>query len=172
MILIAVSGKMGSGKDTFAEMIANKSNLPTYKFSFADNLKKIVEILSGYKMKRIVNSPYVNDVFTFTQEQKNHMITSFGKTIGEMLQELGTNCMRKHFDQNVWINSLHENLKPLKNEKIIAIVPDTRFKNEAHFIHEFGGVVIRMNGDPVKIRENSKRDLFHISETDLDDYAN
>ena len=42
--------------------------------------------------------------------------------------------------------------------------------NEADAVSRYGGTLVRLVGDPGKVRANSTRDLNHISETALDNY--
>lgn len=66
---------------------------------------------------------------------------------------------------DMWINCVTETQENL-------IVGDVRFKLEAKALVDKGGYLLRINGDPVGIRERNEdgRDLNHISETDLDDW--
>jgi hypothetical protein len=66
----------------------------------------------------------------------------------------------------IWIISALRNLP----DDAVTIVTDVRYPNEVDYIKQAGGAVIRLEGDPAKIRENSKRDLNHSSEIALDDY--
>jgi len=153
--IIGVSGKIGSGKTTFCSFVQeyllslkNKCELK----GFADKLKDVAFILTGKRVK--------------TQEDKNIFIPEFQMTLGQILQKLGTETMRDHFDQDVWIKALLSNI----DENEFTIIHDVRFENEAKAIKEKKGLLIRLEGDPVAVRKNSTRDLTHSSETSLDDY--
>lgn len=155
-MIIGISGKLGSGKSTLANMIINK--FPNYEEkSFAFKLKEIVKILTSCNLSD-----------TFTQEGKNKYIEEFDLTIGQMLQKLGTNVLRDHFDNNIWIKAL---LIELKNNDGNYIISDCRFKNEAKAIKDAGGILIRINRNNNPIALTSNRDLNHPSEIDLDDYT-
>lgn len=153
-IIIGISGKLGSGKDTVAHFIKEHDSSFQSK-AFAYKLKKIVSLLAGCDFET-----------TLTQEGKNTFIEGFNKTIGEMLQGVGTNALRDNFDKNVWINGLFTDLKPGGN----YIITDVRFKNEAEALKNKGAFLVRVNRPVNPIAENSGRDLTHPSETDLDDY--
>jgi len=153
-IIIGISGKIGSGKDTVAHFI--KQHDPSFQSkAFAFKLKKIVALLAGCDFD-----------LTLSQEGKNVYIEQFDKTIGEMLQGIGTNALRDNFDKNVWINGLFTDLKTGSN----YIITDVRFKNEADALRKKGAFLVRVNRPNNPIAENSNRDLTHPSETDLDDY--
>lgn len=171
--IIGISGKIGSGKDTFAEKFALMSKTPCQRHAFADKVREMVELLTGYKMGKIYtqNDPFYNEVYSYSQSIKNVYVPLWDKTIGECLQMLGTDALRKGFDENTWIKSLFSTVgfETIKMGHHL-LIPDVRFPNEADEILERGGIVIRLFGDPMDIRKNSKRNLNHLSETALDNY--
>jgi dephospho-CoA kinase len=161
---IGISGKIGSGKDTSAlelrtiinNHFKNEVIKPdVYIRYFADPLKEITSILSGVEINKL-----------YTQEGKNIYVESFEMTTGEMLQKIGTDVMRNHFDNDIWIKALLNNYYTYPKNTIF-ILPDVRFENEYNLVNE-NGIMIRINGDPALVRANSNRDLNHISETALD----
>ena len=163
------------GKDTFAELLAEQLEGKVERHALADKLRLITEIVSGIKMSTThkINKPFCNEIRNYTQDQKNIVIKQLNKTIGETLQLVGTDLFRDNYDTDIWVKSFFskELYEKLNNGKII-VVPDVRFVNEADYIIQEGGYLIRLEGDPIGVRENSLRDLNHISETDLDDYTN
>jgi len=163
------------GKDTFAELLAEQLNGKVERYALADKLRLITEIISGIRMTTTheVNKPFCNEIRNYTQDQKNIVIKQFNKTIGETLQLVGTDLFRDNYDTDIWVKSFfNEELDGKLNDGKIIVVPDVRFVNEANYILQEGGYLIRLEGDPMSVRENSLRDLNHISETDLDDYTN
>lgn len=153
-MIIGISGKIGSGKDTFADFI--KKFCPELEGkSFAYKLKKIGAYLTG-----------TDEVLWFTQNGKNIELPGWDMTIGEFQQKLGTDAARDGLHPRTWELSLFADYKPEDN----WIITDVRFPNEADAIKNKNGILIRLNGDPAKVRANSKRNLFHPSETSLDKY--
>ncbi len=115
---------------------------------------------------------FCNEIYNYTQDQKNINIPQFNKTIGETLQLIGTDLFRDNYDIDIWVKSFfNSSLNEKLNDGKIIVIPDVRFKNEADYILDNGGYLIRLEGDPMKIRENSLRDLTHKSEIDLDNYS-
>jgi hypothetical protein len=170
-MIISISGKFRSGKDTVAKMISKKlieNGYYTKRRAFADNLKKVVEILTGEKMSA-VSVDFSETVYDFTEDQKNMFLDRWGMTLGTMLQRLGTEVMRDNFDKNVWIKSLWNNIKDMKELEAV-LVTDTRFKNEMEFLKGVGCITIKVEGDPTKVHDITKRDESHESETSLDSY--
>ena len=173
-MIIGVSGKIGSGKDTFAELLAEQLVGKVERHALADKLRLITEIVSGVKMTTTheINKPFCNEIRNYTQDQKNIVIKQFNKTIGETLQLVGTDLFRDNYDTDIWVKSFfNEELDEKLNNGKIIVVPDVRFINEADYIIQEGGYLIRLEGDPMGVRENSLRDLNHISETNLDGYT-
>lgn len=156
MKIIAISGKIGSGKTTLANLLAQKVfELTSYKakvINFADKLKEINYIVTGY--------------YGYSQEEKNIFLPEYGFTVGESLQKIGTDALRNNYHQNIWVNSTLTNL----DENTVYIIADCRFPNEADEVKRRGGLVLRIEGDPADVRKNSKRDMSHPSETSLDSY--
>lgn len=154
-MLVGISGKIGSGKDTLADIFCELDpNLQ--KKAFAAKLKNITQILTGRSWADVA-----------TQEGKNIYLFHWGMTIGEFLQKLGTEAIRERIHPNAWVLALFADYKQGTSKWVIT---DVRFKNEAQAIKDKGGILIRLEGDPAKIRENSKRDPTHPSEVDLDDW--
>lgn len=108
-------------------------------------------------------------------------------TYRDMLQKVGTECMRDLIHENVWINALfadykdkfvvttHESLTVSAMDKFPKwIITDCRFPNEAAAIKKYHGIIIRVNrtmtfaGTPEEWK-NSKHN--HPSETALDKYT-
>ena len=172
--IIGLSGKIGSGKTTFAEEFAKLSKIPVECHAFADKLKELTQMLTGHKLT-ITNQPgkpFYNTVYNYTQEDKNVYLPTWDKTVGKCLQILGTEALRKGFDSDVWVKALFESTaKEVLSNGHILVIADVRFPNEADYILKEGGILIRLIGDPMKIRENSTRDLTHESEVALDNYT-
>lgn len=131
-------------------------------------------MLTGYKMKmtHAAREPFYNAVYNYSQDDKNVFLPFWNKTIGECLQKIGTETFRSSFDVDTWIKALFDTTgKNCLQNGHILIITDVRFPNEADAVLERGGILIRLEGDPLGIRKNSKRDLNHASETSLDDYT-
>jgi len=159
-MIIGISGKRGSGKSTLCKLLIEKlaaKGIIAEKKSFAGKLKEITAIISGLDLELM-----------YTQEGKNIMVPSFGLTVGQMQQKIGTEVMRDNFDKDVWVKAL---LNSYTYKKDVWIIEDVRFENEAEAIRKMPqNVIFRLNGDPAGINKNSTRDLSHPSETSLDDY--
>lgn len=155
-LVIGLSGKIGSGKTTLADLLIALMG-DAVCCNFADALKREVAAMYGIDVQRC-----------YAQEEKNRPISeSESLTIGEALQHVG--ALRRATAPSYWTDRLGEYVDALTNK--IVIVGDVRHVNEADFIRARGGLLVRLEGDPGGVRAVSKRNLHHASETDLDHYA-
>jgi hypothetical protein len=167
-LFIGISGKLGSGKDTAAEYIRLRFDhgRKVVICRFADRLKQMTAVLTSTPVD-----------IQYTREGKQVVPPGFADSLGTLQQKLGM-AMREYIHRDVWV---HATLSPYlsgpdpSGAAVAVIVPDVRFQNEAQFIKEHGGILLRIEGDPTGVRRSDSanadaRDLNHISETDLDAY--
>jgi hypothetical protein len=178
-MIIGISGKIKSGKSTAVDFIKKFDNRFIEK-QFAYKLKAIAALLTGDDINKYQ-----------TQEGKAEHLPLWNMTRREILQKLGTDALRNNFHQQVHVKGLIADINPATDH---VIVSDVRFRNEADFIKELGGVIIRINRPmaysyPNEWAEYTKTntwpffleylefnnvDLFntlsHPSETGMDDY--
>lgn len=144
MIIIGLSGKKRSGKNTVAKLIATATSLRVKEFAFADPLKQ--EVCRACNISRSV-----------MEENKDNFRL--------LLQGWGTDFRRKMCGDDYWIKSTERSLhKMVMNEEAdIFVCTDLRFTNEADFLRKCGAVIVRVN-------RISPTDDEHSSEVDLDGY--
>ena len=163
-MIIGISGKAGSGKDTAAKMLevlyanpdisyedfANKKykNFADIQIvHFADSLKETAQVLFR-----------IGEWETNTQEGKKTTINWIGKTVRELLQGIGQG-LRDVIDPNLWVKILFANTKGWSN----YIIADVRYPNEVNAIKERNGILLRIDRKGAGAGN-------HSSETALDDY--
>lgn len=172
-MIIGISGKAQSGKDTVCKMIAytvwyyNYSQrlepfgishyeshmysiwgVDYWHVSFANKLKQCLSV--------ILNTNTV-DVFE-SNEFKKSEIDWLGITVRELLQKFGT-AIRNEVCDDFWVKACLKDYEEGDN----WLISDVRFKSEAKGITDKGGIILRVN------REGAGAGN-HISEVDLDDY--
>lgn len=159
MKLIGLAGLARTGKDTVGNFLVSHRNLKAY--AFADPLKQACSATFGVP----VNEFYDDNL-------KDEMHSFWGITRREMMQKLGTECVRHVFGYDTWIRRaklgwdlLNENpvnrTSGLYNtdEKYIEmgevydgmVITDCRFDNEAEFVKNEGGVIIEITRDIDKV---------------------
>jgi len=176
-MLIGISGKIGSGKDTVGniiEMLA-ATNDPTVNWEikkYAGKLKEIACILTGCTLEQLENQEF----------KKLQIGSDWGMTYRELLQKLGTEAMRNGLHENVWVNALYADYKAkwvptgdsvaeedvsLEKEYPNWIITDMRFPNEFDAVKVRDGITIRVNRDD----QTKAVDVnAHSSENALDDH--
>ena len=163
-MIIGISGKAGSGKDTAAKMLevlyanpdisyedfANKryKNFADIQIvHFADSLKETAQVLFR-----------IGEWETNTQEGKKTTINWIGKTVRELLQGIGQG-LRDAIDPNLWVKILFANTEGWSN----YIIADVRYPNEIKAIKERNGILLRIDRKDAGAGN-------HSSETALDNY--
>ena len=159
-MIISITGKIGSGKDTIADIIMQYTPYHDWEIKkFAGKLKVIAEILSGV--------PKIN--FEDQEFKKQDMGPEWGMTYRDLLQKLGTEAMRNGLHENVWVNALfsdyHFNIE--EDEQMPNwLITDCRFPNELESVKTHKGITIKV------IRDSGNTiGTTHASETALDDYT-
>jgi hypothetical protein len=157
-MIISISGKIGSGKDTIAEII--KQEMPAAGWEvkkFAGKLKEIATLLTSIPVTQFEDQSFKQ---TLLPEQWNDA-NGNAMTVRDLLQRLGTEAMRSGLHENVWVNALMSDLEPNSN----WIITDTRFPNEIDACVHHGAITILVQ------RDLSTTPLCaHASETALDQY--
>lgn len=148
-MIVGIGGYKGVGKTTLAKFIT------PHVYSFADPVKAGVQSVFG------IGPEYFSD-----REKKETVIPEYGKSPRQLAQWLGTDIMRKQFDEDFWakrtMKRIEHDLKIYSNR--IITIDDLRFPNEMKGILDLGGVVLRVDR-PGYFGDN------HESEHALDSFA-
>jgi hypothetical protein len=70
--------------------------------------------------------------------------------VRELLQVIGTDLLRNQIDRDFHIKRWEEIALPLIKNKVLVLVEDVRFANEAKAIHNLGGLVIMLRRDGIE----------------------
>ena len=160
MNVILISGLKRSGKDFVAEKLQEKM-YSSKVFAFAEPLKDIIAITMGLKMGDL--EKYKNDgehIFTHTEmlNADPEPFTNFRS----ILQRFGTEAMKKHFGDDVWVNLLIDKLYNLNLTTVI--VSDWRFMSEYNALADVADVWT------VRVHDDNLTPDDHASETELMDF--
>lgn len=192
-MLIGLSGKKTSGKDTICTIIEAidvyhntifKPDVSLIDFVHQCLFEKRLDSLAAFRdivtswdresfAKKLRRCLYtiVNDdrIFALDDKTKNELSTikdAEGNyyTIRQLLQKFGTEVGR-NISPNIWVDALMNDYKKAKLDGYEKdwIVTDVRFENEAKAIRENNGILIRVN-------RNTGFNDTHLSETALDNY--
>lgn len=158
--IIAITGLKGSGKDTTADyIIKNYDNWE--KDSFAGTLKDATSAIFGWDRKMLAGETPEDREIRETRDDYWSEKLGFEVTPRIVLQKLGTDCLRSHFHQNIWVDSLER--KIINTDKNV-IITDCRFKNEIDMLRNLGATIIRVERNPLpewfkKVEEIGKNHL-------------
>jgi hypothetical protein len=210
--LVGISGKMGSGKDTVASLLAERFSQSVEKVvirSFADSLKEEVARIVAYTLMFQSENDFCDSVTSWsgissTQAQEllkvlHPLVTSLleqrvepNKVTAELLYrnpadkplvrevlKFWGNDVRRAQNPDYWVDMAAVYTEEQRGMGVSCIIPDVRRQNEAGFIKDAGGLLVRLNVSEEEQRKRllsrdnklSDRSAFnHITETDLDEY--
>ena len=163
-MIIGISGKAGSGKDTAAKMLEVLYANPDISYEdFANKrYKNFADILIVHFADALKETAQVlfrlGEWETNTQEGKKTTINWIGKTVRELLQGIGQG-LRDAIDPNLWVKILFANTEGWSN----YIIADVRYPNEIKAIKERNGILLRIDRKGAGAGN-------HSSEIALDDY--
>ena len=148
-MIISLSGRKGSGKDTVADMLTKHLPLPVRRVSFAAKLKQVCSTVFELPLEFFNERKEGNFVVPkeFPIEIQKHILQAYGlstiyasltiedevaanrfKSAREILQFVGTNFLRS-FDTNVHLRDL-----PLGGPDQATVCTDCRFPNEINYL--------------------------------------
>lgn len=161
--LIGIAGKMESGKDAIANVLAEYCGFT--KIAMADALREeCAELLMARKAPN--GSPI--DIRAIIERYEYHPSSVWLKPtpydMRRLLQWGGTEWRRSQ-NPDYWVNKMRERLSDAIG---CFVVPDIRFENEAALIREFGGAV--WLAERPNIDRSASSAHSHVSERFCDEY--
>lgn len=144
--VITITGKSRSGKDTAADYYVqklNKMGFKTRKIALADRLKLMTQQL----IKLFYNIDLPIEYFYDSEEkEKQRYAGTIGGvetyfTIRTMLQQIGTDVIRKHLWEDIWCDIVSKKCITTSTTSAtvpndIIIIPDCRTQNEVDFFEK------------------------------------
>lgn len=140
-MIIGLVGFIGSGKDTVADMFIETNNC--VKDSFAAPLKDLCASIFGWPRAMLEGDTVQSRDFRDTPDMfwsRKTGIANFTPRLA--LQLMGTDVLRDHFHQDIWLNSLEYRIRKQTESSPCVVISDARFQNELTLIKQLGGVVI------------------------------
>lgn len=153
-MIIMIAGKKGSGKDFVANLLRGKLRGYTEIEKFAQPLKRIITILTGYDSDDIESLKRIDRRFHVGLKEYN---------MRELMQTLATECIRDTFSKDIFSEYMLRKIK--RNEN--TIISDWRFVNEYELIKNN----TEQSVYTILVKEPEEDDSDkHISENDLNDF--
>lgn len=136
-MIIGICGFIGSGKDTAADYLVNWHEFK--RESFAATLKDAVASVFGWDREMLEGRTAHSRAWR--EENDTWWSNRLGIPITPrwILQNWGTNVLRKHFHDDIWIASLENKVRSSKDSIVIS---DCRFPNEITGLRAQGAKVI------------------------------
>ncbi len=138
-MIIGMCGLKGSGKNTVANII-QKNYTNWEAMSFASALKDGVAAFFGMDRKMLEgDTPEFREIREMPNKFWCEKMGRTDLTPRKILQEFGTDIVRKQFHDNFWVDRLELDLMNKKDKNII--ITDVRFPNEIKMIRSLGGQI-------------------------------
>jgi dephospho-CoA kinase len=163
MNIVAICGRMGSGKDALADILVHRHGFVA-KLKFADPLKATLRTLFSLREDQIEG------------DAKDSLDPRFETTPRRLMQWFGTEVMQHSLQREcprigrrIWAELLMERIRALETQHDdggAVVISDMRFQHELDALREAFGTsrvfAIRIERPP---HRNDRSDLFNLSET-------
>jgi len=139
-MIIGIVGFIGSGKDTVAKMFVERG---CRQDSFAAPLKDMCSTVFGWPRDLVEGDTVESRDFRETPDLywSNRLgVPNFTPRLA--LQLMGTEVMRNHFHEDIWLSSLEYRIMQLEKTAPCTVISDARFTNELDLIKGMDGKII------------------------------
>jgi hypothetical protein len=186
-MIISVSGKIGSGKDTVASIIMELADDKPWEVKkWAGKLKEVATLLTGIPKEKFEDQEFkktnLGPEWNIPVYHGGEFISSEPMTVRDLLQLLGTEAMRNGLHTDTWVNALMSEYKTSngvatqedgEEKGVVAdkfwIITDTRFPNELAAVARHKGItikVVRDSGNQIGTTHSSETALDHVDNWD------
>lgn len=140
-MIIGVCGLKGSGKDTISDYFVNKYGF--IKLHFGGILKDVCSIIFNWPRHLLEGDTVESREFRETEDKWWSNKLGFKITPRIALQKIGTDVLRKHFNNDIWSLIIEKKINDLcDTKKKNIIIADCRFQNEIKMLRSYGAKII------------------------------
>lgn len=143
-MIVGIAGFIGSGKDTIADYLITFKGFK--RMSYAEPLKDAISAIFGWDRELLEGTTKYSrewrdaiDPWWAERLNINHLTPRW------VLQQWGTEVGRLAFHDDIWIASIENRLRSIKDNIVIS---DCRFPNELNSIKRAGGITVRVTRGP------------------------
>lgn len=143
-MIVGIAGFIGSGKDTIADYLITFKGFR--RMSYAEPLKDAVSAIFGWDRELLEGTTKYSREWRDTVDEwwaKRLNIPNLTPRV--VLQQWGTEVGRRAFHDDIWIASIENKLRSVKDNIVIS---DCRFPNELRSIKNAGGITLRVSRGP------------------------
>lgn len=154
IILLGLTARAGSGKDTAADYLCQRYGF--VRAAFAEAPRNMLEALLAHAG--------VDHAWLFEPGRKEQPMPVLGTSYRRAMQTLGTEWGRGLLDDDVWVRVLDAHLGLSAQQPVHdrIVITDVRFPNEAAWLRQQGGHLLRL------VREQAAPVHDHVSEQHTD----
>lgn len=133
-LIVGMASRAGCGKNTAVDFfVYNNETGKARHLAFGDGVKKATAAM--------FNIPIFN-----LYKNKEAVSERWGITYRTMMQKVGTEFARNIIDKDFWVTYLMPDMENLlRQEPDTIFITDVRFDNEAKWITNMGGVIIKIH---------------------------
>jgi len=143
MVIYAIHGLIGSGKDTLCNFILEKYKEDAIKLSFASILKDIISIVFGWDREMLEGSTQESRIWREKRDEWwSNRLNMPNLTPRFILQNWGTDVIRNNFHEDIWIAALENKIRNCG--KKVVVITDCRFLNEINFLKTLNAKFVYM----------------------------
>lgn len=157
--VIGLCGFIGSGKGTVGDILVKEHGYT--KLNFADTLKDGVSAVFGWDRGLLEGDTEASREWRETPDGFWSQELHREITPRSVMQLFGTDCMRKGFDEEVWVLTVKRQL--VENPTTNYVLTDVRFYNERDMITDLGGEVwrVKRGADPEWTQKAINDNKYH-----------
>lgn len=145
--LLGLVGFIGAGKTTVAQHLCNQG---FQSLSFATPLRKTLSAIFHWPLDLLEGDTPQSREWRETPDSWWSQRLGMQISPRFALQYIGTNVMREHFNQDIWVASAEKALVDMLSNSKGVVISDCRFVNEINLITKFSGSILEVSRTPEK----------------------